>query len=109
MWALYAGAHKEVERYHMSGDRLTKRQAVVISVYTGTTACDFEFIHEYIEELMGRPVFTHELAGDEINEELKKRSRGEFLSICYDKNDPDCDHSQRNWLGICADCGYMSE
>jgi len=42
---------------------MTNRESLVISVYTGfMIGNDFGKVHEYIEEILGRPVFTHELA-----------------------------------------------
>ena len=63
--------------------RLTKRQAQVISTYTGTSLCNFGYIHEYAEELLNRPVWTHEFIGEKMWDELKELSKEEFLSICY--------------------------
>ena len=59
---------------------MTKREKVVVSAYTGVLLCDFADLHEYIEEIMGRPVWTHELPM--LTEEIKKRSRKELFEIC---------------------------
>ena len=59
---------------------MTKREKVVVSAYTGVLLCDFADLHEYIEEIMGRPVWTHELPM--LAEEIKKRSRKELFEIC---------------------------
>ena len=40
---------------------MTKQEKIVVSAYTGVLMCDFKDVHKYIEEKMGRPVFTHEL------------------------------------------------
>lgn len=63
--------------------RLTKRQAQVISDYTGISLCDYEYIQEYVEELLNKPVWTHEFANEEKWDKLKELSKEEFLSICY--------------------------
>lgn len=31
---------------------------------------------------MGRPVWTHEMAGDKFNEELREKVKPDFLKIC---------------------------
>lgn len=41
---------------------MTKREKCVVSAYTGVLMCDFADLHQYIEQLLGRPVWTHELA-----------------------------------------------
>lgn len=64
-------------------ERLNKEQAAIISVYTGVTCCTFDHVHEYIEKLMGRPVFIHELAEPGTLETLKELSRPDFMKIVY--------------------------
>lgn len=54
---------------------MTRREAAVISAYTGFMITkDFSDVHAYIEEKMGRPVFTHELPiiGEEKIRELAR-------------------------------------
>ena len=41
---------------------MTLDEKIVVSAYTGYLMCDFNEVHRYIENLLGRPVFTHELA-----------------------------------------------
>lgn len=61
---------------------MNKREAVVISAYTGTLLCEFKDLHEYIEAVLGRSVFTHELGNKELVELIKFKSEEEFLEIC---------------------------
>ena len=56
--------------------------------YTGTcmlTGEDFGIYHKYVEDIMGRPVYTHEMYY--LAEEIKKRARGEFLRLCREAVD----------------------
>ena len=46
------------------------------------TGDEFQVFHEYIEKLMNRPVYTHELASKEVWEEIKKKSEDDFMSLC---------------------------
>lgn len=58
---------------------MTKREAAIVSAYTGYLIGEFGDFHAYVEEIMGRPVFTHELPS--IAEELKEKSKADFMSI----------------------------
>ena len=62
--------------------KLTNEQAAIISIYTGYTCCDFSIIHTKIDQLLGRPVFTHELADEALIDKLKELVKEEFLAIC---------------------------
>lgn len=68
----------------MSEPRLTKRQAAIIGAYTGTVAGPFSDIHELIEEILGRPVWTHQLIDDKIQEEIQEKVKPLFLEICHE-------------------------
>jgi hypothetical protein len=46
------------------------------------TGDEFQVFHEYIEKLMNRPVYTHELASKEVWEEIKKKSEDDFMNLC---------------------------
>lgn len=65
---------------------MTYKEAVVISAYTGFLMCDFNDMHKYIEEKLGRPIWTHELALDEINEEIRLKCKSDFIDICKEAN-----------------------
>lgn len=58
---------------------MTKREAAIVSAYTGYLIGEFSDFHAYVEEIMGRPVFTHELPS--IAKELKDKSKKDFMSI----------------------------
>ena len=61
--------------------RLTREQAAVIGAYTGILSGPLSEMHEYIEKVMGRPVFTHEMANDAVNDEIREKSKADFLAI----------------------------
>ncbi len=66
--------------------QLTKEQAAIIGAYTGVCAGPFGDVHEYVEKIMGRPVWTHEFPS--IADEIKERSRADFIAICRPKDAP---------------------
>lgn len=52
---------------------MTIREGAILTAYTGVNLCkDFSKAHEYIEEIMGRSVFSHELPV--LAEEIRKKS-----------------------------------
>lgn len=65
---------------------MTKHEKIVASAFTGTLMCDFSDLHAYIEDKLGRPVFTHELADEKLIEEIKLATKDDFLAI-FDKDE----------------------
>lgn len=62
-------------------ERLTKEQAAIIGAFTGYLCGPFSDMHEYIERVMGRPVWTHEMAEVAFSAKLKAAVKQAFLSI----------------------------
>ena len=60
---------------------MTKREAAVVTIFTGILIGNFSDAHEYAESLMGRPIFTHEFASEELAKELERLSRQDFIGI----------------------------
>jgi hypothetical protein len=67
---------------------MTKQEAIVCSAYTGVLFVkDFSDVHRYIEEIMGRPVWTHEMASKELWAEIKEKARPDFMEILKNVED----------------------
>lgn len=62
---------------------ITKREAVIISAYTGYLLCSFNDMQIYIEEKMGRPVFVHELPF--IEDEIRELATSDFMALEIEK------------------------
>jgi hypothetical protein len=60
---------------------MTKREAAIVSAYTGVLLGDFDELHKYIEEIMGGDVFTHEPGNREKWGEIKARSKPDLISL----------------------------
>lgn len=58
---------------------MTKREAAIVSAYTGYLIGEFSDFQAYAEEIMGRPIFTHEFPS--IADELNEKSKKDFMSI----------------------------
>lgn len=65
-------------------NRFDETEKIVVSAYAGVLMCDFSDVHKYIEEKLERPVFSHEFAGKRIWEEIRIKTRADFLAICDD-------------------------
>lgn len=60
---------------------MTKQEAAIVSAYTGYLIGDFADMHEYVEKIMGRPVWTHEMADKDVCEQIRDRSKSDFVGI----------------------------
>ena len=60
---------------------MTEQEKIIVSAYTGYLLCDFSKVHEYIEKKMGRPVWTHEMADKEIQDQIRDKCRADFLEL----------------------------
>lgn len=58
---------------------MTKKEAAIISAYTGILIGDFGELHSYIESLMNRPVYVHELP--ELADLIKEKSTSDFMAL----------------------------
>lgn len=68
---------------------MTQREKAICEIYTGICFCagdQREAVYKYSEELMGRPVFTHEFYT--LADELKKRAKADFVAICREVTTP---------------------
>ena len=62
-------------------NKLTKEQAVILSAYTGILMCKFSDFQKYAEKKLGRSIWTHEFASPDLTEELKLKSKDEFMQL----------------------------
>lgn len=60
---------------------MNRRESAIIGAYTGIQAGPFSALHEYLEEIMGRSVYTHELVNEELWAEIKQRSKDDFIAL----------------------------
>lgn len=83
---------------------MTTRECAVIEAFTGVCMLcdeDTKYFYEYVAELFGRPVFTHELPA--LAYEIKSRSLDDFLKLCRDRSDDVVP------VVRCKDCRHRSE
>lgn len=58
---------------------MTKREAAIISAYTGYLIGDINEMYKYINEIMGRTVFTHEISI--LFDEIREKAETDFKNI----------------------------
>lgn len=88
---------------------MTDREKAIVMAYTGTamlTGEKLQIFFEYIEKILGRPVWTHELAVELVWNEIKEKSKADFLEICKTEERP-----TGHWISIsgtniskCSEC-----
>lgn len=67
---------------------MNDRERAIIETYTGfcmLTGNKRNEAYKYMEEIMGRPVYTHELEDERIQQELKEKAKPDFLKLCSDQ------------------------
>ncbi|MBL1227134.1 DUF7736 domain-containing protein [Enterococcus sp. BWR-S5] len=58
---------------------LTKREAAIITAHTGILIGEMDSFKEYVDEILERPLLTHEIPNFE--NEIKERSKEDFIAI----------------------------
>lgn len=69
---------------------MTKHECAIVMAYTGVCMCageNFRIFHEYVNDIMERPVWTHELGNRVVLDEIKKRAEPDFLNLCKTATD----------------------
>jgi hypothetical protein len=60
---------------------MTKQEAAIVTAYTRKMLGDFSYLHAYIEKIMGRPVWTHEMGSKDIALEISQKAKQDFINI----------------------------
>jgi len=60
---------------------MTKQEAAIVSAYTGFLIGEFSNMHEYVERIFNRPVWTHEFGSKKIANKIKEKSKKDFCNI----------------------------
>jgi HEPN domain-containing protein len=67
---------------------MTKRECAIVMAYTGVCMLageNFSIFLNYVEEKLGRTVYTHELP--ELADEIKEKTERDFLKLCKTATD----------------------
>ena len=77
---------------------MTDKEKAIVMAHTGICMLageKFGVFHAYIEDILGRPVYTHELATQSISDEIKEKSRDDFIKLCMEEQEPCSDAISR--------------
>lgn len=64
---------------------MTLEERVIVETYTGycmTSGDERDSVYKYMEKLLGRPVYTHELAQESVSKMLQEKSKEDFINLC---------------------------
>lgn len=61
---------------------MTKRERMIVSAYTGVLMGTMPEFHEWVEEYLEHPVWTHDFETQEFWEDLRTRTSKEFMELC---------------------------
>lgn len=67
---------------------MTLEERVIVEIYTGycmTSGDERNAVYKYMEKLLGRPVYTHELAQKSVVKMLQEKSKDDFVNLCKKK------------------------
>ena len=69
---------------------MTDQEKAIVMAHTGVcmlTGDKFDIFHKYIQDICGRPIWTHELASEAVVNEIKEKSKADFIRLCKEGED----------------------
>ena len=67
---------------------MTHREKAIVMAYTGVCMLagdKLSIFYKYVEEIMGRPIYTHEMAIKAIDNEIKEKAKADFIALCAEQ------------------------
>lgn len=98
---------------------MTDREKAIIMAHTGVCMLagdKFQIFHKYVEDIMGRPIWTGDIGW--LEKEIKEKSKADFMALCADESSSDVldkirveieqlpTNTRTNWNGCCPDIDY---
>lgn len=68
---------------------MNDRERAIVMAYTGyamLTGDKLGIFYKYVEEKLGRPIYTHELAFKEVTELIQEKAKEDFIELCKDED-----------------------
>ena len=61
---------------------MTRKEAILLSAYTGFLLVpDFSEVHKFCEDTLGRPIWTHEFADQDVQKEIQEKLRPQIVEL----------------------------
>ena len=61
---------------------MTREEAILLSAYTGFLLVpDFSDVHKFCEDTLGRPIWTHEFADQDVEKEIREKLRPQIMEL----------------------------
>ena len=74
---------------------MTDREKAIVMAHTGICMLEgdkFQIFHQYVENILGRPVQTIEMSMESVVDEINEKSGEDFIALCREEQEPceDC-------------------
>lgn len=89
---------------------MTDREKAIVMAYTGVCMLaenKFQIFHQYVEDIMGRPVQTIEMGMGSVANEIKEKARPDFLKLCEEDQEPSVTPQLK--MGRCKNCKWWKD
>lgn len=66
---------------------MTDKEKAIVMAHTGIcmlTGDKFQIFHKYVEDIMGRPIMTHEIGF--LADAIKEKAKADFIALCTDES-----------------------
>lgn len=66
---------------------MTDKEKAIVMAHTGIcmlTGDKFQIFHKYVEDIMGRPIMTHEIG--QLADTIKEKTKADFIALCADES-----------------------
>ena len=77
---------------------MTDGEKAIVMAHTGIcmlTGDKFQTFHKYVEDIMGRPILTHEIGW--LADAIKEKSKADFMALCADESGSE---NPNEWISV---------
>ena len=94
---------------------MTKEEAILLSAYTGVLLVpDFSDVHKFCEDTLGRTIWTHEFADQDVQKEIREKLRPQIMELVQNiaalrpVTREQVEKMRGEWTtdGVCSRCGF---